>query len=485
MIFEPREYQEQQIIDTSKRLAKSKRVILCLPTGGGKTVIFSTIISRYLAKNAFNRCLVLTDRIELFGQTFKSLSKIGVEPEIYSAQQKKGSPISARCVVAMIETVKRRGTGDLGNFDLIIIDEAHKGNFNKIFELCPNSMYIGATATPISSKKSDPLKNYYNDISFIIDVPELIQKGFLCQNINFQMEAINESNLVKRNGEYTEQSQALEFSKPQVYEGIIQYLRDIAKGRKTMVFCVNIDESIKTAERLINHGYKDVFYVHSRMSKEERKANLSAFHNSESGIMCNCGILTTGYDHPAIDCIVLLRATLSLPLYLQMCGRGSRIHEGKDSFLILDFGGNIHRFGVWDAEKDWRKTFLYPPKKNEGVAPVKTCPECEALVSVSITVCPFCGYEYPPPKEKEYIEGTLKSVGQLSKDIKGKKINDLSIEQIHKLRQEKKWTLNFIYRILAGRNISDVISYGKMLNYKNGWHRHQKGEPINSNFIIK
>jgi superfamily II DNA or RNA helicase len=231
-------------------------------------------------------------------------------------------------------------------------------------------------------------------------------------------------------------------------------------------------------------GYENVFYVHSQMSKDERESQLSGFHNSTDGIMCNCGILTTGYDHPAIECIILFRATLSLPLYLQMCGRGSRTFDNKPNFIILDFGGNIDRFGKWQDSKDWIDFFNNPPKKIEGVAPTKECPECEALLHLKVTECPYCGHIFEV-KEKKFFEGELIEVEPLPEHLKNKKVKDLTLKELHEVRNIRKWSLSFTYRILLAKGMEHVINYGKLNNYKPGWHRFQKGEPITNNFFIK
>jgi superfamily II DNA or RNA helicase len=480
-----RPYQETQIIDLSKRLVKSKKVILCLPTGGGKTVIFTTIVERHLTKSLFNRVLVVTDRLELFNQTFKALDRLNIDPEIYGAQ-KKGHNYSGRCIVGMIETIKRRKAAGLGQFTLIIIDEAHKGNFRALFDLFPDALFIGATATPLSSKKDDPLKNYYQDISFVIDTPELIDLGFLAPAKSFHMVLLDESKLKKQNGEFTEKSQQEQYDTIKLFDGLYECYISKAKGKKSMVFCANIASTLNTADFLRNKGLNNVFSVTSISTKEERKQQLDAFHASTDGIMVNCGILTTGYDHPAVECIILYRATLSLSLFLQMCGRGSRPYPNKDFFTIIDLGTNIKRFLLWENERDWRKMFFNPPKKNEGVAPVKTCPQCEAIIPASATECPYCGAEIPKKGKKEEIGILVEATIEIPKHLKNRRIQSLSVAELIELQNVKNYKNGFITRILRAKGHDALIEYAYRKGYSNGWvNFNLTGSTDFTNFIIK
>ena len=481
-----RPYQSDLIQEVRSKFSKgNKRVILCAPTGAGKTVIFTKIVVDTIEKDMFARVLIITDRIELFKQTFSSLSKAGADPEFYGAKTDWKKPITSRCVVAMVETIKRRnktGKLNIGDFKLIIIDEAHKGNFLPIFDIWPNAFVIGATATPIATDKKKPLKNFYHDIAFKVDIPDLIPEGYLSQVQNFKMVPFDTSKLSfdSRKGDFSDKSLSAAFSTPQVYDGVHEMYERHGKGKKTIIFCVNIAESEKVAELL------GAFIVTSKSSKEEREWNLTQFHNSKDGVMVNCGILTTGYDHPPIECVIMLRATVSLPLWLQCCGRASRISPNKERFIIIDMGDNIDRLGRWEDERDWVTWFKNPPKPGQvRPAPSKECPKCKSIIHARVMQCEFCGHIFEA-KEKEFAEGDIIEVNPTPTHLKNRYISDLSPKELLELVQAKKYKFGFAVRVCRSKGEEFMRMYGHLAGYKHGWHTHHvNGDSNFKNFKIQ
>ncbi len=128
-------------------------------------------------------------------------------------------------------------------------------------------------------------------------------------------------------------------------------------------------------------------------------------------VLCNYGVLTTGFDAPNVDCVVLLRPTLSPGLYYQMVGRGFRLHPGKRDCLVLDYGGNVLRHGPVDQVRLQRK-----PEAGMGEAPAKECPECRALIAAAYRICPVCGHEFPKPESKKHDDRAA-SHGILSGEV--------------------------------------------------------------------
>ncbi len=128
----------------------------------------------------------------------------------------------------------------------------------------------------------------------------------------------------------------------------------------------------------------------------ERDATLEDFKTGKLKNLVNVNVLTTGFDAPNIDCVVMVRPTMSAGLYYQMVGRGFRLHEDKTDCLVLDFAGNILRHGPVDAIK------LQTNEQGNGEAPAKECPECQSVIALGYTVCPDCGYEFPEPEKKKH-----------------------------------------------------------------------------------
>ena len=253
--------------------------------------------------------MVLTDRIELFKQTLRALCMSDIEVEELSAKTRlKSFNKNATVVLGMVETYKRR---DLSPFkpDLIIIDEAHKGNFNKVIEKHPDAKIIGATATPVGKH----IPKLYDQIVSTIDIPELIDLGFLSPCRPYQMQD-DFSDLKTNRGEYTDESLFNHFAKKSLYSGVIENWRKYAKGKKTIVFNVNIEHTEQMNREFKEAGIMSEC-ITSKTDPLERDRILSAFSDGLFPVLNNCGILTTGYDEPSIECVIMNRKTKSLPLW--------------------------------------------------------------------------------------------------------------------------------------------------------------------------
>lgn len=277
-------YQKQAIEDLRKSFAKgAQRVVLCLPTGAGKSIVFTEMVR--LAYEKGTKTLVLTDRTELFKQAVGYISSVSIPVEEIHPDRKQVYK-EGLVFVGMVETLKRRRKQfvDL-NPGLIIADECHAGNFTPIFELFPDAKVIGATATPVGAH----LFEYYQDIVQTVDVPELVSEGFLVPCKPYQM-VDSFDDLTTRRGEFTFDSLSAHYNKPTLYLGVIEQWKKYAEGKKTIVFCVNIEHTINTHNAFIEAGIKSA-YITSKTSKEERERILLAYHNGMFDVLNNCGIL--------------------------------------------------------------------------------------------------------------------------------------------------------------------------------------------------
>jgi type I site-specific restriction endonuclease len=446
----------------------SKRVILCLPTGAGKTVIFSDIAARAAAKG--KRVAILTHRRELLTQAGRLNS----------------------CDILMVETLNnaiKRGL-DLGQYDLLVVDEAHIGNFRKVLQGF-EGFVIGATATPVSNP---PLKESYSSIVCPVGIESLIEQGWLAVPKTYAMHPVDTSKLATARGEYTEASLDDAFNRPKVYEGVVQEFCQKWADKKAIVFCVNISATINTAEAFAKElGEGRIYAVHSKQSRQERTALIDAFTQSKDGILVNCGIATTGFDCPDIEVVVINRATKSVALWLQMVGRASRRTATKSAFTILDFGENVTRLGFWQEPRDWANLFLNPKKKGEGVAPVKDCPACGFVAYASARICANCGAEFAPnPKTEAEVLAELKLMQykQLGK-LEGRKIYDIAQNSadLFELQRVKKYKQAFIERVLYFANYSELQRFWRSKGYTDGyrWRKERdfaEGAPV-ANFTVK
>jgi superfamily II DNA or RNA helicase len=248
-----------------------KRMILCSPTGSGKTFMFSYMVALAIAKG--KKALILTDRIELMKQTGGSLQALGVDPLEIKAG--KYPDLSGQLYTAMVETLARRMKKPryqklIKSFDLIICDEAHKQAFNKLFPFISDStVVIGATATPHRKGSQTALDEFYQTLIDVVQIPELIELGFLSRPISYGIPA-DLSGVRKVRGDYDVNQMGDAFTKNRVFDGVVDNYKRLTPGKKALAFSPNIESSQRlTAE--LQQGGINAKHLDSTMSKTERE----------------------------------------------------------------------------------------------------------------------------------------------------------------------------------------------------------------------
>jgi superfamily II DNA or RNA helicase len=361
-------YQEKainQIVEKLNERPDDFKLLYQLPTGGGKTIIFSEI-ARYFNNVKNKRVLILTHRVELLEQTSARLKDISVKNFIINSEIRKiENQNEYNCFVAMVETLNNRLLEDdnfIGNIGLVIIDEAHNNSFRKIFQYFRNSILLGVTATPLSSNKSLPLKDNYNELITGDSIHSLIADGYLCEPSTYTYDVNLGSLKVGINGDYTVSSSEKLYSGYDMQFKLISAYKEKALGKKTLIFNPGIQVSWLVYDFFKEAGITNIKHLDSTFGEKERREVLDWFRNTPGAILTSVGILTTGFDEPSVEVIVVNRATRSLTLYHQMIGRGSRVTPTKKNFTIIDLGNNVHRFGLWEMEIDWVDVFAHPDK---------------------------------------------------------------------------------------------------------------------------
>jgi superfamily II DNA or RNA helicase len=357
-------YQKIDIQNLFSRLESAPagtKILYQLPTGGGKTVIFSEIAKNYIGKYA-RQVVVLTHRIELCRQTNNVLKRLGIRSMEYTSEVKKRPKVQPDCYVAMIETLKNRLRDKQFNPDtigLVIIDEAHHNSFRKLLGNFRNAVIVGVTATPLSSDATMPLNEHYSELIVGEDIRSLISQGFLAKPKTFSYPVELNSLVTAHHGDYTVASSDMLFGSEPMLDLLLQAYRQHCSGKKTLIFNNGILTSKKVLQMITAAGYP-VRHLDNKTPKAERIAILKWFRQTKGAILTSVSLLTTGFDEPSIQTVILYRATNSLTLYHQMIGRGSRTTSNKKTFSIIDLGNNTERFGEWDAPLDWRYIFENP-----------------------------------------------------------------------------------------------------------------------------
>lgn len=235
-----RQYQQILISELRAEMRKGHtKLILQLPTGGGKTIIFSFMVKEAAAKGL--KCMILTHRMELLEQAGGTFDLIGISYQNITSET--NAIPNGNVLVAMIETIKRRVktrldfTMLLKTIDLLIIDECHRAEFNAIFQYLKSECYvIGFTATPVSSNSKHPLSDYYTSIVSGPTINNLIQSGNLSEPIYYGVK-IDLSSIRLKAGEFDENDMTKLYGERKIFSGLKENLENHAKNKKTLIFC--------------------------------------------------------------------------------------------------------------------------------------------------------------------------------------------------------------------------------------------------------
>jgi len=359
------DYQKKAIDQIFERLrsnGKNYNLLYQLPTGGGKTVIFSEIAKQYIHENK-RKVLILTHRIELCRQTSSMLGEFAVKNKIIDSQVKDlPNHKDYDCFVAMVETLNNRLTEEKINLEdvgLVIIDEAHYNSFRKMFKFFESMLILGVTATPLSSNIKLPMRETYDELIVGDSISKLIGKGFLSKATTYSYDVGLQSLKVGASGDYTVRSSELLYTNFIMQEKLLYAYQEKALGKKTLIFNNGINTSKHVQAMFTEAGY-EVKHLDNTNTAQERKEILEWFRTKPNAILTSVSILTTGFDEPSVQTIFINRATKSLTLYHQMIGRGSRVLPTKKEFDVIDLGNNARRFGLWEEYVDWHSIFVAP-----------------------------------------------------------------------------------------------------------------------------
>ncbi len=504
-VFALRPYQVEAKNEIRRNFAKKyKRVLLCKPTGSGKTVTFADM-ARDAVKNGFT-VMVVVDRKELLDQARNKLTSYGLNPSLITAGKtaKKG----AKAFIATVQTLIRR---DLPEVDMIIVDEAHKQIFDNILlnEKYRNVFLIGATATPVRKGRMRQLADLYDVMVETITIAELIQLGFLVPAITYGAK-VDTSNIKTKGQDYDTQSMYDAFNKSTLYAGVVEKYERFAKGTKAIVFNINVEHSKKVTQAFLNAGYSAA-HLDAKTPKAQRIRLLKAFSMGAVQVLNNCDILTTGYDEWTIETVIVNRATKSLPLWLQMAGRGSRItpiplqgnkaYLQKEHFNLIDMGGNVFTLGFWEQEREF--SLKHKTKDTVDPAPVRICPEdeydhpteaikeyrkmanmpspimgCGAILHASAPNCKFCGFVFEKnkkaPQEAEFIQ--LENYESLPEELIGKAFGSMNFEELEKVKSVRGYKFGWLVKQIIMREDLQLIDYAhyKKYKYPNQWVEKMK-----------
>lgn len=489
-MIQPRPYQAESVYTLIPNAFRSGHtsIIRYAPMRSGKSIEQALMIKGAYEKGS--RVVALTHRSKIFRSTLRHLGNAGVPCVEFEA----GSKIPVGDWRVMLAMERSLWNAILKNPDsilqpnLLIIDEIHLRHFEKIIvffqkraaERGERLFIVAFSGTP----KGKHLYKYFSQIIMNVDSPDLIATGDLVPCKAYQAQD-KEIDMVKKDkGEFDLKEMFQHYDKAKRYDGLIKEYRDKCDGLKGIVFCVNIEHTVKTYEAFKAAGV-NAFMCHSGnklypMTEKESDAQIEAFEQSEDGVMINQGKLDTGYDHPPMKWVAVDRATTSLQLWLQMATRAATPYPGKTTYTLLDFGMNHTRHGLVHQPRKWE---LKEPKKKkkQQAAPVKNCPSCGAMVFATTRLCEFCGFNFPKPTF-ELREGIMCEVSSdIPLGLPGKRISELNIKELISCQKTGRLKSSYVWRVLRTKEKESpdkelLEEYAKEMQYKRGWLYNQQSK---------
>lgn len=401
-----RPYQVDAIERVRARYRAGERsVLLCAPTGAGKTVIGAAVIAGALERGT--RVLFLAHRRELIRQTYGKLIDAGVShddvgvvmagvPVERAVRRTDGAPRDwatrpgAPIQVASIDTLRARPARPEAG--LVIVDEAHRALAATYSRACsewyPTARVLGLTATPVRADGKG-LSALFGALEIVASVRELIDAGFLVEPRVWSAPRDPDLSRVRvRGGDYDHSELDEAMRERGLVGDIVEHWLERSGDRRTVVFAASVAHSREIVERFVAAGVR-AEHLDGEMPSEARDAVLTRLTSGETQVVSNCEVLCEGWDCPAVKCLVLARPTKSLGLYLQQAGRVLRPWNGV-SCVILDHAGNAVEHGLPQDPREWSLEGR-DKRAAKRLPPAVTCPGCRAIVPRGTRACPSCG----------------------------------------------------------------------------------------------
>lgn len=418
-----------------------KAPCIVLPCGGGKSVIVAEM-ARKATLNG-KQVLFIVHRKELCDQIYKTFRWWGVDMRY--------------CKIMMVQTACRR-LNKIPYPSLIITDENHHSkatSYKKIYDYFSASYRVGVTATPVRLDGSG-LKDVNDELIIGVSAKWLIENHCLAPYDYYAPNIADISDIKVRNGEYDVKSAESVMIERKVFGDVISYYKKYADGLQAVCYCTTVKHSRQMAEKFSESGIEAV-HIDGKTPKSERDKIIENFRRGAIDILCNVDLISEGFDVPDCNCVIMLRPTKSLTLYIQQSMRCMRYREGKRA-VILDHVGNYARFGMPDDDREWS---LEGRKKSEKIIPDEeeeerfyTCKNCYSVFpliknGIKAEICPHCGEPIPKKIRKEIQSDTETEIQK----IEGFRINLKTPDDC--------------------KNYRELLDYAKGHGYKTGWAYYQ------------
>lgn len=436
-------------------MAGYHNLLFCLPTGGGKTVVFSYIAEQAAARG--NRVCILVHRQELVDQSCRTLREIGLQHGVIAAGYRQD--LSRGCQVASVQTLARRlHQIPPDYFQLLIIDEAHHavaGTWARLLSHFNNARSLGVTATP-ERLDGKGLGGHFDSLILGPDPAWLTAEGFLVPARIFAPPGLDLSGIKRfdtRKGQHDaeqrlQQGQAMG-------DAVSHYRRTIADQHNgtAIAFCVSVAHAEAVAEACRSAGIPAAM-LDGNSDRGHRRRMISDLGAGVLKVLTSCDIISEGTDIPSVTGAMLLRPTDSLGLYLQQVGRVLRPAPGKTHAIINDHVGNCSRHGLPTDPRDWSLDGRQKQRRGTAAQPLTVCPVCFATLPAGIAQCPECGHAFATagPREIHTVAGQLQEVTAA----------EMAAARFRRINEERDC-----------QTLEELEELGRRRGYKPGWARYR------------
>ena len=451
-----RQYQVDLIEQIRYGLREHRRILAVLPTGAGKTHTFCTIAQLSTQRN--NNVLILVHRSELLQQTSARLTAMGVEHGIIAP---KHPTKHAQVQLASINSAARRLSQFPWSPNLIIVDEAHHcaaRSWQKVLEGYPNAIIIGWTATP-ARLDGKGLSSAFDGLVEGPSISRLIGQGYLSRYRLFAPpNQIDRSAFRRRGGDFrTEEIDQVACQPREIAAAVLNY-RQYAAGKQAIAFCGSIRHAQIVRSAVVEAGIPAVD-IDGTLSAAERTARIEAFKSGAIKILVSVDLISEGFDVPGCECVLLLRPTASLSIYLQQVGRALRPSDGEA--IVLDCAGNAIEHGLPCQLRQWSLKDTIKSRDMDQVAvPIRVCEKCFAVYRPAPS-CPHCGHvpeskrELPKEVDQVLVEIDVRAAAAAERAEKKKRKSEVgkarTLEELLKIAQDRGYSPNWARMVLKAR----------------------------------
>lgn len=477
-------YYQREAIEALYKYHWRGNPLISMATGTGKALVIAEFCRGAIEQWPETNIIVATSVKELVAQNFAEMIELWQDAPatIYSAGVGVKN-LNGKIIFAGIQSIYKKAFNIHRKIDLLIVDEVQDVSeedgtmFRKFITdlkmVNPNLKVIGLSATVYRLSQgllTDGKNALFDEVIYDYGMLQGITDGYLCPPVSKAMsQQFDLTGVGTRNGDYIAGQLEKAVDKDPITKAVVDEIVAYGADRKCwLAFCTGVGHAMHVRDEIRSRGYS-CETVTAQTPKVERDAIFRCYKAGEIRCITNVGVLTKGTNVPQIDLIASIRPTKSAGLVVQMAGRGTRLHPGKEDCLILDFAGWLTDHGPLDLIRPKKKG-----EKGEGVAPTKTCPDCKTIIFAGCLECPECGHEFE--KEPPKINSEASTEAALSTQLKTETYPVTKVSYYRHQKDGKPDSLRVEYMCGLTKSFRDWWGFEHSGSFRNEaclkWHQH-------------